>query len=142
MPLTWDTQDVLDNENVCFLIAESDHPTTGVKAGDRVLNPVTNALIWHSLSTGIGTITRENAGEVWARVSLLELVYGASLRDKDGPVSLTMDDVIAHIGLTTNASFKTESRASFIKRHVTYYLDEAVRRFERSKTEIPGALHE
>jgi hypothetical protein len=131
VPLTWDTKDVLDNENVCFLIAEEDHWTTGVKKGDRILNPVTNALIWHSMNTGIGRITDENVGEVYARIKLVETVYGPSLLTSEGPKAITMEDVIAHIGLTTNASYKEESRASFYKRHVTYFLDTSKRSLER-----------
>ena len=57
MALTWDTTNVLDYEDVCFKEAEADNDWHGVKKGDRILNPVTNALIWHSLNTGIGTIT-------------------------------------------------------------------------------------
>jgi hypothetical protein len=141
VPLTWDTKDVLDNENVCFFIAEEPHPPTGVKVGDRLLNPVTNALIWHSLNTGIGRITTENAAEVWARISFVEEVYGPSLLSSDGPRPLTKDDVLKHIGLTTNASFKDESRASFLKRHATYFLDQAKRSFERfAETQREEAL--
>jgi hypothetical protein len=129
--LTWDTQDVLDNENVCFLIAEEDHFPSGVKKGDRILNPVTNALIWHSLSTGIGRITTKNVAEVWARIALIEKLYGASILTQDGPKPLSRDDVQKHIGLTTNASFKDESRASFFKRHVGFFLDDEKRKFEK-----------
>jgi len=139
MALTWSVKDIEDWENVCNIIATVDWPADGTKKGDKLMNPVTTALIWHSLNTGIGRIKDENAAEVWARISFVEDLYGASLRNQDGPCKITKEDVIAHIGLTTNASFKDESRASFLKRHATRKLDDSAiefrRHVERSKVE-------
>lgn len=104
----------------------------GMKAGERYLSPITNALIWHSLNTGIGTITEENVAEVWARISFVEHIYGASLLNSEGPRPITRDDVRKHIGLKTNASFKVESRPSFLKRHAASYLDDQVRGYKAS----------
>ena len=110
-----------------------------IKKGDRILNPVTNALIWHSLNTGIGTITREVAAEVWARIHLVETIYGASLMNSEGERPITKDDVLKHIGLKTNASFKPETRASFLKRHATAFLEEQQRSFVRWAEEVESA---
>lgn len=131
MSLNWDTKDVESNEDVCFIEATEDVPNHGIKKGDRLLNPVTNALIWHSLNTGIGRITAENAAEVYARIALVEAIYGPSLISSEGPRAITREDVLQHVGLYTNASFKEESRSSFLKRHAGHRLDEDVASFKR-----------
>jgi hypothetical protein len=134
MALTWSVKEIENHDEVCWFTAEEDEPNHGIVKGKQYLAPLTNAFIWHSMSTGIGTITEANAGEVYARISLLEQVYGASLVSVDGPVPITMDDVTRHIGLHTNASFKDESRTSFLKRHITYKLDDSVRLYKRHVT--------
>ena len=136
MALNWDTSKVENYEEVCWKIADFDHPTSGISVGDRILNPVTNALIWHSLNTGIGTITEENAAEVYARIHLVEKLHGESLWTADGPKAISMEDVLQHVGLYTNASFKDESRASFLKRHAAYHLDQSKRSFEKKQAEV------
>ena len=136
MALTWDTKNVLDFEDVCFIEASEDAPMSGITKGDRLLNPVTNALIWHSLNTGIGTITAENAGEVFARIHLVETLYGASLMGPEGDRPIKPGDVLRHVGLTTNASFKDESRTSFLKRHAAAALDEQKRNYTRQVEDL------
>jgi len=131
MSLRWDTKNVKNGAEVCFVTATEDAPMHGVKKGEQVLNPVTWALIWHSLGTGIGTITKENASEVYARISFIEAIHGPSLRNQDGPQPITVADVFDHVGLYTNASYKTESRTSFLKRQAVAYLDDSKRRYER-----------
>ena len=131
MALTWSVKDIANQDEVCWRECTENVPMHGMVKGESYLAPVANALIWHSLNTGIGTITEENAAEVYARVSFVETLYGASLIGPDGPVKLTMEDIIQHVGLKTNASFKVETRASFLKRHATSKLNDSVRFFER-----------
>ena len=133
MALTWSLADIEDWKSVCNIEATQDEPMHGIKKGDTLLNPVTSALIWHSLNTGIGRITEENAGEVYARISFVEKLYGASLLNSDGERPITMNDIVVHIGLSTNAAFKVESRASFLKRHATRKLDDSKRYFENDR---------
>lgn len=132
MALTWSVKDIENQDEVCWRVCTEDLPMHGMKKGESYLHPTTNALIWHSLNTGIGTITEENVAEVWARVRFIEKLYGASLMDQDGPVFLTRDDVRKHVGLKTNASFKVETRASFLKRHAAAFLNDEARGFTRS----------
>jgi hypothetical protein len=139
LALTWDTADILDYEEVCFIIAPADNDWHGVKKGDRMLNPVTNALIFHALNTGIGTITAANAAEVYARIHLVEALYGASLMNSEGERPITADDVLKHVGLKTNASFKEETRTSFLKRHAAAHLDDSRREFVRKVGELQAA---
>ena len=131
MALTWSVKDIANHDDACWFTAEVDEPNHFIEKGKQYLAPLTNAFIWHSMSTGIGTITEANAPEVYARIALLEQTYGASLLTSDGPKPITMDDVTRHIGLKTNASFKDESRASFMKRHVTSKLDAKTKAYQR-----------
>jgi hypothetical protein len=130
MALTWSVKEIANQDDVCWFEAQEDEPMHGIKKGESYLAPLTNAFIWHSLNTGIGRITAENAGEVYARISFVETLYGASLWTSEGPKPITMDDVTMHIGLTTNASFKDESRTSFLKRHAASKLDDSVRNYK------------
>ena len=136
MALTWSVKDIENQDEVCWFVAEVDEPMHGIKKGESYLAPLTNAFIWHSLNTGIGRITAENAGEVYARISFVETLYGASLCTSEGPKLITMDDVTMHIGLSTNASFKDESRTSFLKRHAASKLDDKVRLYKRHVADV------
>jgi hypothetical protein len=131
MALTWSVENVENQDEVCWRVCTEDLPMHGMKKGESYLSPVTNALIWHSLNTGIGTITEESAAEVYARVSFVEMLYGASLMGPEGPVFITKEDIERHVGLRTNASFKTESRTSFLKRHASSKLDDSVRFYKQ-----------
>ena len=110
-----------------------DDPNGRYKAGEDQWHPVTVALIWHTLGTGIGTITEANADEVYARIRLIESLHGASLRNAEGEQPITMEDVQRHIGLHTNASFTDESRAKFLKRQAASFLDDAQRLYRRQQ---------
>lgn len=74
---------------------------------------MTNALIWASLQTNIGTITEENAAEVFRRVQVIEDTFGALMSTPDGPVYFTQEDITRRIGLYTNASFVDEPKRTF-----------------------------
>jgi hypothetical protein len=130
MSLNWNVTGIENHDEVCWFTADADYPDHGMVKGKQYLAPLTNALIWHSLGTGIGTIKAENAAEVYARISFVEALHGPSLRKDGEPRPITIEDVQAHVGLTTNASFKDESRASFLKRQATPALDDAKRHYE------------
>lgn len=72
-------------------------------------NPVTNTLVWWTIPLGMWEITEKNVDEFWQRLSLWQAVAGPSLGNQDGDIWLTRDDVVAHIGLTTNATSKTKA---------------------------------
>jgi hypothetical protein len=139
MSLNWNVSGIENHDEICWFTADADYPDHGMEKGKQYLAPLTNAFIWHSLNTGIGTITEANAAEVFARISFVESLYGASLRKdgKDRPI--TIEDVQAHVGLYTNASFKDESRASFLKRHAASQLDQSKRSYERKIEQAQAA---
>ena len=133
MPLTWDVTEVENHQQITTLVAERDDPAYGVKAGQEQWHPVTMALVWHSLSTGIGSITEKNADEVYARIELCERLHGPTLRDKDGERPITPEDVRAHIGLHTNVG-QTTTQATFLKRQAGSYLDGQRKHYRRSES--------
>ncbi len=46
MALTYTLDKIADWKEVCFLTAQADDPNRGVAKGDRILNPVTETLIF------------------------------------------------------------------------------------------------
>ena len=78
---------------------------------DKNVWPISNALVWGTLSIAMGTITEKNWKEFYTRCHMIETIHGAWLRDKKGPRYITPDDVKSHIGLRTNVV--TESNAKF-----------------------------
>lgn len=131
MALTWDLGEIADYESVCFIVATEPIPDSGIDVGDKYLNPLTNALIWSTITVAIGKISEDNADEFYARLHFTELVVGPFLRKSGEPYYITPEDVRAHIGLQTNAtSFKGETRAKFLGRF-KYDLDSFKGQYKR-----------
>lgn len=78
----------------------------------------TDAIIWATMFTGIGTITEANVDEFWARL----VIGGYWQGDKPMPPGVLRQ----YIGLTTNV-FPTETRAKWLKRQMGGRLDTAAR---------------
>lgn len=116
MSLTWDASKVAESVRKGTRYDDQNEPYEG-------LSLVTEALIFASLATGIGTITEANAPEVFARLSIIERSNGALRGNQDGPVFFTAQEVIDHIGLKTNASYTDETRAKWLKRIVGQDMD-------------------
>lgn len=74
------------------------------------MNPLTNVLIWATMSLNLRGITEENHQEFWVRLRVLEKLRGAFLRDFDKETEawkdrwITFAEVKAHIGLGVNVS--------------------------------------
>ncbi len=74
------------------------------------LNPLTNCLIWATMGLGMRGIREDNYAEFFARIAISEKVNGTYLNQKceDGegwePRPIALDEVKAHIGLSTNVS--------------------------------------
>lgn len=141
MPLTWSVEKVANHDEVTTWIPDHDDPHGRYKAGQRMWNPLTETLVMLSMATGIGTITEENASEVFARIRIIERLNGPMLirAEVDGvrPVGekafITEDEVAAHVGLSTNARYTDETRAKWLKRYVGGDLDTESRRYDRSR---------
>ena len=112
MSLGWNLTKIANRESLCWL-----------PDGDsKKLNPITEALIWRSLSLDLGEITEKNASEWLFRTRYYSQVFGRPLNrrvEKGGHESVesfdfSIEDIRRHIGLHTNVS--TKSRKSFLKR--------------------------
>lgn len=123
MSLNWNLEAIENRSEVCW-IGEGD---------SAVMNPVTHSLIFSTISVGIPEITEENAAEFYARLQLLDM-----WRWSNDP-QMTYENVKAHIGLKTNAfqskgrakNSNDESRAAWLKRVVSYEMDNVKRNISR-----------
>lgn len=116
MSLTWDVSKVADEHRLV----------------DGEMSPVTHALIFLTMSVGIGEITEKTAPEFYARTVAVERVYGSMVTvvKEDGAFAdrpITITDVLNHVGLKTNARFDVEPRASWLKRVVGQDVDDHAR---------------
>jgi hypothetical protein len=107
MALTWELSKIKDYKNVCWI---DDKET-----GERRMNPVTEVLIWGTMSIGIGQFTDKNIDEVAARFRVMERIHGAFLyKPAEGGGKndwyLSDEDFIKHIGLWCNVSDETRVR--------------------------------
>lgn len=145
MPLTWDVSNIEDYENVCFERRKPD-PSEGKVDSEhlnedgeaRYLRPLTEVLIFSTMSVGLRGITADNVGKFAARLDLLQKHDGAYLThvDEDGKRSdqtITAEDVIAHIGLSCNVSDETD--AAWIKRTITEDYKRQAKRIQREADE-------
>jgi hypothetical protein len=97
--------------------------------------PITNALIWLSMSTGIHEITEENIPEIYARIRTWEDIVGPMLHGKDTetgkPVEryIEVADLVRRIGMHTNASRMT--RAEW-RKNIANYIDREANDWKRA----------
>lgn len=73
------------------------------------MSVTTQTLIFATMSVGLGSITEKNAEEFYRRLAWVER-DGAFRRSSEGDVPFTLEDVKAHIGMTTNVSDETKSK--------------------------------
>jgi hypothetical protein len=72
MSLDWSVTGVADWENVTRIVAEADDPSRGITKGDKLLNPITHAIIFRCMAVGIGRITEQNFMDFYCRSRLLD----------------------------------------------------------------------
>jgi hypothetical protein len=67
------------------------------------LSPVTDRLIWLCMTVDIGEITAANVDEFYWRMRFIQRLDGPNIQFNDGTeVYLTKQDIIDHVGLSTN----------------------------------------
>jgi hypothetical protein len=96
--------------------------------------PITNALIWSTMSVGIRDINEKTIPEFYARLSVWESIVGPMFYedDEEGKTTergVTLDDLRKRIGLHTNASSMT--RAEW-RKNIAAYLDRKADDYKRS----------
>lgn len=110
MALTWDVTNI-ENYKTTVWIPE---PTEENPDAAR-MNPVTEVLIFGTMSVGLGSITDKNVDEFAARFRIIEKLHGPMLSAKDEKDRyVTDEEFIAHIGLACNVS--NETRAQWARR--------------------------
>lgn len=95
--------------------------------------PITNALIWSTMSVGIRDITEKTIPEFYARLSVWESIVGPMFYedDENGKTTergVTLDDLRKRIGLHTNANSMT--RAEW-RKNIAAYLDRKADDYKR-----------
>jgi hypothetical protein len=108
-------------ETITFFPTEEDK-----KNDSGFLKPKTNALIWITMFVDLNEITKKNVDEFWWRLQFLLSIDCGYFQWKEeqekkhgipcSPWEITKQDLIDHIGLSTNASKKT--RNQFCKRYL------------------------
>ena len=106
--------------------------------GEEVMDPITNALIWGTISVGLHTIEEKNIDEWMFRLEVLALTDGHLLikTKEDGTkegYNPTRDEVERRIGLWTNA-FPDKKRTKFMSDVSRFLAEEASSRI-RLRTE-------
>jgi len=97
--------------------------------------PITNALIWATMSVGIRDITEKTVPEFYARLSVWEKIVGPLLWGKDEETGrleercIEVADLVKRIGLHTNASSMT--RAEW-RKNLAAYFDRKADDYKRS----------
>lgn len=110
MSLNWNLSAIKDFHTVCWYAVEGEKSQ---------LKPVTNTLIWSTLTVGMPEITQSNWKEFFMRLRFWENLFCPFLDDHQ---FITQNQVVSHIGLKTNA--QTETRNQFLKRATTHFFRE------------------
>ncbi len=98
---------------------------------DGTLTVVTHCLIFATMDVGMGTITEDNAGRFYARLRIVEKLFGAKRGNDKGDVFFTPEEVRDHIGLWTNVS-PEETDAKWRKRMLEHATDDGLKQFRRT----------
>jgi hypothetical protein len=119
MALTWDITRIKDHKAVCYRDALDDDGKPEKDAdGNQLfqLQPLTEALIWATITVDLGEITEDNYREFAWRLRLYTATTGNALMfktDAEGNrtgYDPTEDEVKAHIGLKCNVCDLTTAK--------------------------------
>ncbi len=106
MSLDWSLTKIENWQKLCWLPDPEN-------AEETRLNPVTHTLIFRAMTVGMGQITEKNYVEFYLRCKLASECFGQPLQKNGDTFDVTLEDVKAHIGLSTNVSNTTIT--SFMK---------------------------
>lgn len=113
MSLNHDISKIKNRKELCFVEYEGED----AEEGDKMLNPITQTLIFKTMSIGMGEITLRNWKEFYERVRFVQKLDGIrhQTNQDEGKLVITPTDVYQHIGLTTNV-WPKESTSAWLKR--------------------------
>lgn len=115
MSLDWDLSGIKNYKELCW------GPATD-EEGYKLLNGVTDGLIWKTMSVGMGRITEKNYEEFFMRLCMIDVATEGGegplntwVTDEDGKKTrgkrhYTLKEVYDHIGLSTNVSSMTRNQ--------------------------------
>ena len=133
MSLNWNLKEIKNHKEVCWYTDDE---------GDEYMNRVTDTLIWCTMFVDIGEITEKNAPQFYARVRLIEVLQESPFLWEGGidtprtPRHITLADVEAHIGLSTNVYTRATDYRWAAKKSKQFMEDEIRRaNWEREKRE-------
>ena len=93
MSLSYNLMKIKNYEAVCY-------------GADGAVTEITSTLVWLMAVIGMPGITKATAKPVYRRIAMYESLFG-SFR----PLGhITMEQVLAHVGLTTNVAFETDAK--------------------------------
>lgn len=93
-----------------------------VKSDDRRGWPITSFLIMSLGALGVGSITKKNWREVYARLQVIDKLDDGSFED----YRITPEDIYRRIGLETNWMFTDKTRRSWMFNVVSQRMDAEV----------------
>ena len=98
--------------------------------------PITNALIWGTMSVGMNEITNSNWREFYSRAYMIQTIHGGWLIETGESRFITPQEVKDHIGLHTNATNYTAAKfKSNIDRRMREYATQLLRKFDEAEKE-------
>lgn len=96
MSLNFDLSNVQHNDELHVVLPN----------GENDLAPMTKSIVFMTMAIGMGEITEKNYREWFERASSVEAVHGPMILSYDQQF-ITLEDVMRHIGLSTNVFPKT-----------------------------------
>lgn len=120
MSLNYSIKKVTNFKKVCYVLNPEIPKDERTESYGFKLNPITEAIIWLTMSVDINEITEKNYHEFYWRVRFIDKFKGIKMlnaTDKANRIHTfnpNLKQIKAHIGLSTNASNYT--RAEFMKR--------------------------
>ena len=122
MPLTWSVEKVENYEENFPSVTRVEEPMPVHDEDGNVVdhigehreyeawNPITDVLVMMNMILGMPKLTADNVDEMYRRVCMYEKISGGSVlrNNKTGePRSITLAEVRGHIGMTDNATPRT-----------------------------------
>jgi hypothetical protein len=98
--------------------------------------PITNALIWGTMSVGMNSITEANWREFYTRAYIIQTIHGSWIYENGDHRFITPQEIRDHIGLGTNATNYTAAKfKSSIDRRMREQAQQILRNTESREPE-------
>ena len=103
--------------------------------------PITNALIWGTMSVGMNEITNSNWREFYSRAYMIQTIHGGWIIENGKTRLVTPKEVRDHIGLHTNANNYTAAKfKSNIDRRMREQANQLLRMADEAEQEADKIL--